>query len=167
MAGNVLLPLINSFTYCAGNMSSLTVSEDGKTVVAPQVSDGWKEAMKYLHSLYEVGGILPDGSFIYGTDTTGFKGTLNYQGMGTEEAPEGKSINIVGLFSCGSNSGNFDGSGKDQNANFLEYRMMPILDSGTAQAYAPYSAYNAERYWFVTDAASDPAFAVYMGRLLL
>ena len=160
---NVLLPLINSFTYCAGNMSSLTVSEDGKTVVAPQVSDGWKEAMKYLHSLYEVGGILPDGSFIYGTDTTGFKGTLNYQGMGTEEAPEGKSINIVGLFSCGSNSGNFDGSGKDQNANFLEYRMMPVLDSGYAQAYAPYSAYNAERYWFVTDAASDPAFAVYMG----
>ena len=160
---NVILALINSFTYCPGSMSSLTVSEDGKTVVAPQVSDGWKEAMKYLHSLYEAGGILPDGSFIYGTDTTGFKGTLNYQGNGTEEAPEGKSVNIVGLFSCGSNSGNFDGSGKDQNVNFLEYKMMPVLDSGVAEPYSPYSAYNAERYWFVTDAASDPAFAVYMG----
>ena len=30
--------------------------------------------MKYFKSLYDVGGILPDGSFIYGTDTTGFQG---------------------------------------------------------------------------------------------
>lgn len=160
---NVLLPLINSFTYCPGSMSSLTVSEDGKTVVAPQVSEGWKEAMKYLNSLYETGGILPDGSFVYGTDTTGFKGTLNYQGNGTETAPEGKSVNVVGLFSCGSNTGNFEGSGTDENVNFLEYRMVPPFKNGTNEAYNPYNAYFGVDYWFVTEDAKDPAFCVYMG----
>ena len=160
---NVLLPLINSFVYCSGNMSSLSLSEDGKTVIAPQVTDGWKEAMKYFKSLYDVGGILPDGSFIYGTDTTGFKGTLNFQGNGIEEAPEGKSVNVVGLFSCGSNSGNFAGSGKDENVNFLEYRMMPVLDSGNGEAYNPYIEQPGSGYWYVTEDAKDPAFCVYMG----
>ena len=160
---NVLLPLINSFVYCSGNMSSLSLSEDGKTVIAPQVTDGWKEAMKYFKSLYDVGGILPDGSFIYGTDTTGFKGTLNFQGNGIEEAPEGKSVNVVGLFSCGSNSGNFAGSGKDENVNFLEYRMMPVLETGNGEAYNPYIEQPGYGMWYVTESASDPAFCVYMG----
>ena len=160
---NVLLPLINSFVYCSGNMSSLSLSEDGKTVIAPQVTDGWKEAMKYFKSLYDVGGILPDGSFIYGTDTTGFKGTLNFQGNGTETAPEGKSVNVVGLFSCGSNSGNFAGSGKDENVNFLEYRMMPVLETGNGEAYNPYIEQPGSGMWYVTESASDPAFCVYMG----
>lgn len=160
---NVILALMNSFVYCPSSMSSLTVSEDGLTVVAPQVSEGWQEGLRYLHSLYEVGAILPDSSFVQGTDTSGFKGTLNYQGNGTEEAPEGKSVNVVGFFSCGSNTGNFSGSDKDTNVNFLEYRMIPPLQNGDNEAYSPYAAYEAERYWFVTEAASDPAFAVYVG----
>ena len=160
---NVILALMNSFVYCPSSMSSLTVSEDGLTVVAPQVSEGWQEGLRYLHTLYEVGAILPDSSFVQGTDTSGFKGTLNYQGNGTEEAPEGKSVNVVGFFSCGSNTGNFSGSDKDTNVNFLEYRMIPPLQNGDNEAYSPYAAYEAERYWFVTEAASDPAFAVYVG----
>ena len=159
---NVILSMINYFTYVPGSMSSLTVSEDGKTVIAPQVSDGWKEAVTWLHDLYEAGAIT-DSSFIYGTDTTGYKGTLNYQGIGTEEAPEGKSINIVGFFSVGSNSGNFAGSGQDQNVNFLEYRMIAPMDSDIHEGTSPYGAYNADRYWFVTEDASDVPFCVLLG----
>ena len=91
------------------------------------------------------------------------KGTLNFQGNGIEEAPEGKSVNVVGLFSCGSNSGNFAGSGKDENVNFLEYRMMPVLDSGNGEAYNPYIEQPGSGYWYVTEDAKDPAFCVYMG----
>lgn len=160
---NVLLPLINSFVFCAGNMSSLSLSEDGKTIIAPQVTEEWKEAMKYLHSLYEVGGILPDGSFIPATDTSGFKGTLNYQGNGTETAPEGKSVNVVGLFSTGSNTGDFAGSATDENVNFLEYTMLPPLSNGVNEAYAPYIPEYGQQFWFITSEAEDPAFCAFLG----
>ena len=60
---NVILPIINSFVFTGTTMSGLTLSEDGKTVIAPQTTDGWKEAMRYLNSLTQCGAILPDGSF--------------------------------------------------------------------------------------------------------
>ena len=163
---NVLLAMINYFTYVPVTMSSLTVSEDGLTVVAPQVSDGWRNAMIYLNDLYKAGAII-DNSFIYGTDTTGFKGTLNWQGLGTEAAGEGKSINIVGFFSCGSNSGNFADSGKDNNVNFLEYRMLPVMSSADYAGTSPYGAYEATCGWSVTTDAADPAFMTYMGDYFL
>ena len=159
---NIINSIINYFTYVPVTMSSFTVSEDGKTVVAPQVSDGWREAMIYLNELYKAGAIT-DSSFIYGTDTTGFKGTLNYQGLGTETAPEGKSVNIVGFFSCGSNSGNFADSGKDNNVNFLEYRMLPVMSSANYEGTSPYGAYEANTNWSVSTDAADPAFSTYMG----
>lgn len=158
---NVILPLINSFVFTGTNMSSLTLSDDGKTVIAPQTTDGWKEAMRYLNSLTQCGAISADGSFAY--DDTSFKGMLNYQGIGTEAAPDGKSINVVGLASLGSNSGQFAGSGTDENVNFDEYWLMPIPEGPEGVAYSPYAGYNAERYWFVTEAAADPAFCVYLG----
>ena len=160
---NAILALINMFQYTSGSMSGLILSDDGKTVIAPQTTDAWKEAMKYLNSLTEAGAILPDGSFVYGTDTTSFKGTLNYQGIGTEEAPEGKSINVVGLFTAGSNSGNFTNSGVDENVNYLEYQMMPIPEGPDGTAYSPYSAPTASTYWYVTSHAADPDFCVMMG----
>ena len=159
---NVILAMINFFTYVPTSMSSLTVSEDGKTVVAPQVSEGWQNAMIYLNELYKEGAIS-EHTFIYGTDTTGFKGTLNYQGLGTETAPEGKSVNVVGFFSCGSNSGNFSGSGKDENVNFLEYRMMPIVSSPDYEGTSPYGAYQANTNWSVTTDAEEPDFMAHMG----
>ena len=160
---NAILALINMFQYTSGSMSGLILSDDGKTVIAPQTTDAWKEAMKYLNSLTEAGAILPDGSFVYGTDTTSFKGTLNYQGIGTEEAPEGKSINVVGLFTAGSNSGNFMNSGIDENVNYLEYQMMPVPEGPDGTAYSPYSAPTAATYWYVTSHAADPDFCVMMG----
>lgn len=160
---NIILALINMFEYTSGSMSGLTLSEDGKTVMAPQITEGWQEAMKYLNSLADAGAILPDGSFISGTDTTGFKGTLNYQGIGTEEAPEGKSINIVGMFTAGSNSGNFADSGIDENENYLEYQMMPVPEGPDGTAYSPYAAPTASTYWYVTSEAEDPDFCVMMG----
>ena len=160
---NAILALINMFQYTSGSMSGLILSDDGKTVIAPQTTDAWKEAMKYLNSLTKAGAILPDGSFVYGTDTTSFKGTLNYQGIGTEEAPEGKSINVVGLFTAGSNSGNFTNSGVDENVNYLEYQMMPIPEGPDGTAYSPYSAPTASTYWYVTSHAADPDFCVMMG----
>lgn len=160
---NAVLALINMFQYTSTTMSGLILSEDGKTVVAPQTTEGWKEAMKYLNSLTEAGAILPDGSFVYGTDTTSFKGTLNYQGIGTEKAPEGKSINVVGLFTAGSNSGNFVNSGVDENENYLEYQMMPVPEGPDGTAYSPYAAPTASTYWYVTSEAEDPDFCVMMG----
>lgn len=160
---NVILALINMFEYTSGSMSGLTLSEDGKTVMAPQITEGWQEAMKYLNSLADAGAILPDGSFISGTDTTGFKGTLNYQGIGTEEAPEGKSINIVGMFTAGSNSGNFADSGIDRNVNFKEYEMIPVPEGPEGKAYSPYGAPAASRMVSITADAEDPAFCAMLG----
>ena len=160
---NVILALINMFQPTGTTMSGLGLSEDGKTVVAPQTTEAWQEAMKYLNSLTKAGAILPDGSFVYGTDTTSFKGTLNYQGIGTEEAPEGKSINVVGMFSAGSNSGNFMNSGIDENVNYLEYQMIPVPTGPDGVAYSPYAPYSSSTYWYVTSHAADPDFCVMMG----
>ena len=64
---NVILALINMFEYTGGTMSSFTLSEDGKTVIAPQTTDGWKEAMKYLNSLYQAGA-LTNNCLLYTSD---------------------------------------------------------------------------------------------------
>ena len=158
---NAINAFTNMFVYGSGNMSSLTLSEDGKTVIAPQLTDGYREAMIYLNDLYKAG-VIMDGSFVY-NDGTAFKGTLNYQGIGIEEAPEGKSINIVGMFTAGSNSGNFANSGIDQNVNYLEYQMIPVPTGPDGQAYSAYSVPSGAKYWYVTDEAEDPAFCVTVG----
>ena len=62
---NVVLALINMFQPTGTTMSGLTLSEDGKTVIAPQTTTEWQEAMKYLNSLTKAGAILPDASFAY------------------------------------------------------------------------------------------------------
>ncbi len=144
---NAILALINMFQYTSTTMSGLALSEDGKTVIAPQITDEWKEAMKYLKSLTDAGVLLPDASFAY--DGTSYKGTLNYQGIGTEPAEPGKSINVVGMFTAGSNSGNFADSGTDKNVNFLEYEMIPVPEGPQGKAYSPYGPYTAESYWHI------------------
>ena len=158
---NAILALINMFEYTSGSMSGLTLSEDGKTVIAPQTTDGWQEAMKYLRSLVEAGALSAHSSFVY--DSTAYKGTLNYQGIGTEAAEPGKSINIVGLFTAGSNSGNFTNSGVDENVNYLEYQMIPIPEGPDGTAYSPYSGPTATGFWYVTSYAEDPDFCVMVG----
>ena len=158
---NAINAFTNMFVYGGTNMSSLTLSEDGKTVIAPQLTDGYREAMIYLNDLYNEGAIM-DGSFVY-NDGTAYKGTLNYQGIGTEEAPEGKSINIVGMFTAGSNSGNFANSGIDQNVNYLEYQMIPVPTGPDGQAYSAYSVPSGAKYWYVSEYAEDPAFCVTAG----
>ena len=157
---NIILALINMFQYTGTTMSGFTLSDDGKTVVAPQATEGWQEAMKYLNSLYQAGALI-DNSFVY--DSTAYKGTLNYQGIGTEAADPGKSINIVGMFTAGSNSGNFVNSGKDENVNYLEYQMIPVPEGTSGKAYAPYAAPSAVGFWYVTSDAEDPDFCVKMG----
>ena len=157
---NIILALINMFQYTGTTMSGFTLSDDGKTVIAPQATEGWQEAMKYLNSLYKEGALI-DNSFVY--DSTAYKGTLNYQGIGTEAADPGKSINIVGMFTAGSNSGNFVNSGKDENVNYLEYQMIPVPEGTSGKAYAPYSAPSAVGFWYVTSDAEDPDFCVKMG----
>lgn len=159
---NVILAMINMFLPTGGSMSGFSLSEDGKTVIAPQITEEWKEALKYLNSLKEAGALLPNGSFISGTDTQGFKSALNYQGIGTEEAPEGKSINIVGFFSAGSNSGNFSGSGTDENVNYLEYQMIPIPKGPEGVAYSPYGGYTTTRGVYISADAEDPDFCTYL-----
>lgn len=157
---NVILALINMFEYTGGTMSSFTLSEDGKTVIAPQTMDGWKEAMKYLNSLYQAGA-LTDNSFVY--DQNSYKSLLNYQGIGTEKAEPGKSVNVVGLFTVGSNNGNFVDSGVDKNVNYLEYQMIPVPEGPDGKAYSPYLPYSPAPYWYVTSYAEDPDFCVMMG----
>lgn len=158
---NAILALINMFQPTGTSMSGLALSEDGKTVIAPQITDDWKEAMKYLNSLTDAGVLLPDASFAY--DGTSYKGTLNYQGIGTEAAEPGKSINVVGMFTAGSNSGNFADSGTDKNVNFLEYEMIPVPEGPQGKAYSPYAPYTAENFWHITSDAEDPAFCAMMG----
>lgn len=161
---NCIIALINMFVYNSPTMSGLTLTEDGKTIMTPQTTDEYREAMKYLNKLYK-NGILIDSAFIPGTDTASFKGNLNYQGNGTGPAEDGKSINIVGFFTAGSNSGNFAGSGIDQNNNYLEYQMIPVPEGPDGVAYSAYSQAAGSKYWYVTEDAEDPKFCVAVGDL--
>ncbi len=138
---NTVWALMNSFVFFPGENSAnngLTLSEDGKTVIAPFATDEWKKGLEYLKDLYDNGLLVAS---IFSDEETQFKATLN------------ADTNIVGLVSAGSNSGSWQDN--ENNPNFLEMELVEPFIGPDGVQYTPYSEYSPTMDFFITSAAAD------------
>jgi putative aldouronate transport system substrate-binding protein len=146
---NVTIPLMNSFVYypatTAANVT-LTLSDDGETVIAPFVQEGWKDGLAYMNKLVSEE-LMPPSVFV--DDRVQFMAVLNNE-----------DVNLVGSLSSGSLSRWND---YDNNVNGQEYVMMPALEGSQGIAYSPFMEYNPSPIWFVTSACQNPELAFKLG----
>ena len=145
---DIIDALINSFVFYNGGKQNggLALDESGKNVVAPYTTEEWREALRYLHSLYEDGSIDPS---TFTNDATQFKATLN------SETP------IVGLTTAGSYSGNWTDC--DNNENFLEMDMIAPFTGPNGVCYTPYTEYASTPAFFITSKCQNPELAFRLG----
>lgn len=142
---NITVALMNSFIFYNGGLS---LSEDGKTVIAPYTTKEWKEGLAYMAKLYSEGLL---SASIFTDDTTQFKAVLNNE-----------SCNIVGAVSAGS-AGNW--SDANTNPNFQEMALLAPLKGPEGIAYTPYMPYTPEPTWYITSSCKNPELAVKLGDL--
>ncbi len=148
---NITIPLMNSFIYYPAatiSNATLTLSDDGKTVIAPFIREEWKEGLAYLNQLCSEG-LLP--ASVFTDDRTQFMAVLN-----NEDA------NLVGSLSTGSLS---RWNNYDTNANGQEFVMLPPLKGPGGIAYSPYLQYNPVPMWFITSSCENPELALKLGDL--
>lgn len=130
---NIIASIMNSFEFWNDNLQNggLALSDDGTTVIAPFTQEGWKEGLKYMHELYELG-VLSAATF---TDSsTQYSATLN------------EETNCVGLTSSGS-LGSWPSAAT--NKNFLEMKLIAPLEGPEGKAYTPYVEYSPAQVAFV------------------
>lgn len=123
---NITASLMNAFVFWNANAANngLSLSEDGTTVIAPFVTEEWREGLRYMNDLYREGVLSAN---IFTDDITQFKAILN------QETP------IVGLTSTGSLSVWPDVA---NNENFLQMEMIEPLKGPKGVQYVPYTAYS-------------------------
>lgn len=142
---NVLLALINSFVFCnpsAQTNYGLALNQDGSTVIAPFTTREWKDALQYLHQLYEEG--LIDPSIFYNTSDE-FTQLLN------------QKENVVGLVTTGSYQVTWPDS--DHNKNFLEMEMIRPFVGPNGICYTPYEGAKPQPIAYITSACENPDIA--------
>ncbi len=159
---NAIAALMNMFIYTGPKASSFTLSEDGLQVIAPQLTEEYRDGLRYFHSLQEEGA-LTENSFTYMGNYDDYRMLLNYSGLAGADASAGESVNIVGMFTANSITEIFPGAATDENKNFLEYQMIPMPAGPTGKAYSPYAAPECTGCWFVTSQAEEPGYCVTMG----
>lgn len=144
---NIIWALMNSFEFYNGGKHNggLALAEDGKTVIAPFVQDGWRQGLEYMHKLNQEGLLA---SSIFTDDNSQFKATLN------AETP------VVGLVCAGSTSNWADAN---YNPNFLELDIISPLTGPEGLAYTPYVDYVPGQDFFITSACEDPELASRIG----
>ena len=146
---NTVWALMNSFTFFEGTgtkNSGLALAEDGKTVIAPWMTDEWRQGLQYVKDLYD-NGLL--AASIFSDDDTQWKATLN------------SDTNIVGLVTAGSNSQAWPDN--DNNANFQEMQIIPPFEGPNGVKYTPYSEYSPTVDFFVTSNCQNPELAYRFG----
>ena len=118
------------------------MDEDGKTVIAPFTTEGWRDGLRYLNDLYKEG-LLSASTF---TDSdTQYRATLN------------EETNCVGLTSSGSLSSWPDAA---NNANFLEMELMPPLTGPDGVCYTPYYEYTPNQVAFIFEGTDKMDLAI-------
>lgn len=143
---NLAAALMNSFTYF--NWSDLlALDETGENVIAPFITDEYKEGLKYLNKLYSEGLIDP-GLF---TDTQDQMKV--YQNSETQ---------VLGFLAVGSHGGWTDAK---TNPNFLEMELIAPLEGPTGVAYTPYTSQDPVPIYFVTSQCENVELAIEMGDL--
>ena len=141
---NIIASLMNSFVFWDSGIvnGGLSLDEDGKTVIAPFTTEGWRDGLRYLNDLYKEG-LLSASTF---TDSdTQYRATLN------------EETNCVGLTSSGSLSSWPDAA---NNANFLEMELMPPLTGPDGVCYTPYYEYTPNQVAFIFEGTDKMDLAI-------
>ncbi len=130
---NIIAALMNSFEFWNGGSlnGGLALSDEGKQVIAPFTTEGWKAGLTYMNDLYNEGLLSPA---IFTDDDTQFKATLN------------EETNVVGLTSIGSLSNYPDAA---NNKNFLEMELIEPLTGPEGKCYTPYTDYSPNQNFFI------------------
>ncbi|MCD7818183.1 MAG: substrate-binding domain-containing protein [Lachnospiraceae bacterium] len=128
---NTIKALMNSFIFWPDSNDGLIATEDGSTIIPAWTQDEFKEGLLYLNDLYNEKVLDPS---IFTVDDTQFKATLNAE------------TNVVGLVSIGSTSNYSD---TNNNVNFVEMEMMPVLKGPKGVAWSPQSVYSGTQASFV------------------
>lgn len=142
---NVIHALINSFVYynpLPKTNYGLALNDDGTMVIAPFTTEEWKEAMEYLHRLYEEG--LMDPSVFYNSDDE-FQEVVN------------REENVVGLVTTGSYQVTWPDS--DSNENFLDMEMVGPFTGPDGICYTPYEEFQPEPIAYITSSCETPDIA--------
>lgn len=141
---NILTYLMNAFTFWNGNVTNggLALNEEGTQVIAPFVSDEWKEGLLYMKELYDEGLLFPS---VFTDDSTQFKATLNAE------------TNVVGCVLC-TNYGNW--SDFDNNPNYKEMTMLAPLTGPEGVSWAAYSEYEPSQRYFIFNGSDKIDLAI-------
>lgn len=141
---NVLATLMNSFVFWnrGGQNGGLSLAEDGSTVIAPFVTEGWKKGLLYMNDLYNEGLLAPA---VFTDDGTQFKATLNEEN------------NVVGFVSMGS-TGNYPDAAT--NSNFLEMEMIAPVAGPDGVCYVPYTQYTPDQNLFIFSSTQNVELAI-------
>ena len=131
---DIIAALINSFIYF-NKWHLLSVDAEGKKVIAPFIQPEFRNAVRYLNTLYK-NGVLDAGTFT--ADTQTFRAVLN------------TNPPIVGLTSMGG-IGHYPDA--DNNPNFLQMALMPPLSSPDCAGYTPFHAHITFPYAYITNKA--------------
>ena len=141
---NITAALMNSFEFWNGGSlnGGLALDKDGKTVIAPFTTEGWKAGLAYMNDLYNEGLLSPA---IFTDDDTQFKATLN------------EDTNVVGLVSFGSLSNYPDAA---NNSNYLEMEIMNPVKGPDGTNYTPYTEYSPNQEFFIFNGCKNVDLAV-------
>lgn len=146
---NITMALMNSFVfYNGGNPNGgLALDSDGKTVIAPYTTDGWKKGVEFLKKLYDEQLLAAS---VFTDDDTQFKANLN------AETP------VVGSVTAGSTSAWTD---VNENPNFAEMTIIKPLKGPDGIAYTPYSEYTPTMAYFISSTGknNNPDLAYKLG----
>lgn len=140
--------IMNSFVYCADDSGSLlTLSEDGKTVVAPFTTDEYKAGLEYMNALCEAGIFSPT---VFTQDATQMTAVLSNE------------TQIVGSVAAG---GYGYWSNSDKNPNFQDMELLAPLTGPDGISYAMYIAPKPSMEYMITKDCKNPELAFKLGDL--
>lgn len=145
---NSVYAIMNAFTFydASGNSNGgLALGDDGKTVVAPFVTEEWKAGVEYMAMLCEEGLLSPA---LFTQDASQFTATLS------------NDTQIVGATSSG---GTGYWSGADNNPNRQEMAIIPPLKGPDGIAYTPFTPYSPEPAYFISKDCENVDFAIEFG----
>ncbi|MCR5559750.1 MAG: extracellular solute-binding protein [Schwartzia sp.] len=122
---NTTAALMNSFVFWNGGgvNGGLALDKDGKTVIAPFVSEEWRDGLRYMNDLYKEGVLSAN---IFTDDYQTFKALLN-------QDPQ-----VVGVTTAGSLSNWPD---VINNANYAEMLFIEPLKGPKGVQYTPYAEF--------------------------
>lgn len=146
---NPAIYLMNSFVFYNGNQlnGGLSLAEDKTTVVAPFVTEGWKEGLEYMYRLCSEGLLSPA---VFTQDDKQFTALIS------NEEP------IVGSCAAG---GYGYWAGSSENPNFQEMTMLAPLEGPSGAAYAAFAEYTPNIRYMITKDCKDPELAFALGDL--